>query len=250
MKHGRRKQERQRRKGTSGSSTASATSTASAWTTQSAEAAEGPAGGTRIEPWWKREPERLQFELEELDAAGIEYQVNEAAKARGSLIIDLEIILADGEKVLLQARFPDLYPYFRFEILAPELDLPYHQHPFGKQLCILGRATRTWNTTNTLAEFIKTQVPRVLATARMVSLEEASGLEEHLFEANGIPVAPIVLGMVLGPIVEQNFMVSMIKSEWDLTQFFTRPAAAVLAVLTILTWLAPVYPMLFRRLSR
>jgi molybdopterin/thiamine biosynthesis adenylyltransferase len=179
MKHGRRKQERQRRKGTSSSSTASATSNASAWTTQSAEAAEGPAGGTRIEPWWKREPERLRFELEELDAAGIEYQVNEAAKARGSLIIDLEIILADGEKVQLQARFPDLYPYFRFEILAPELDLLYHQHPFGKQLCVLGRATRTWNTTNTLAEFIKTQVPRVLATARMVSLEEASGLEEH-----------------------------------------------------------------------
>ena len=56
--------------------------------------------------------------------------------------------------------------------------------------------------------------------------------------------------MVLGPIVEQNFMVSMIKSEWDLTQFFTRPVAAILGVLTILTWLTPVYPILFRRLSR
>jgi TctA family transporter len=76
------------------------------------------------------------------------------------------------------------------------------------------------------------------------------GILGYFFEANGIPVAPIVLGMVLGPIVEQNFMVSMIKSEWDLTQFFTRPAAAILAVLTILTWLTPVYPILFRRLSR
>ncbi|MBI3121305.1 MAG: tripartite tricarboxylate transporter permease, partial [candidate division NC10 bacterium] len=78
----------------------------------------------------------------------------------------------------------------------------------------------------------------------------AMGILGYFFEANGIPVAPIVLGMVLGPIVEQNFMVSMIKSEWDLTQFFTRPTAAILAVLTILTWLTPVYPILFRRFSR
>jgi TctA family transporter len=78
----------------------------------------------------------------------------------------------------------------------------------------------------------------------------AMGILGYFFEANGIPVAPIVLGMVLGPIVEQNFMVSMIKSEWDLAQFFTRPVAAILGVLTILTWLVPVYPILFRRISR
>jgi TctA family transporter len=73
------------------------------------------------------------------------------------------------------------------------------------------------------------------------------GILGYFFENNGIPVAPIVLGMVLGPIVEQNFMVSMIKSDWDLTQFFTRPAAAILAALTILTWLAPFLPALARR---
>jgi TctA family transporter len=74
----------------------------------------------------------------------------------------------------------------------------------------------------------------------------AMGIVGYLFEANGIPVAPVVLGLVLGPIVEQNFMVSMIKTRWDLTQFFTRPASIILGVFTILTWLAPVYPWLFR----
>jgi TctA family transporter len=78
----------------------------------------------------------------------------------------------------------------------------------------------------------------------------AMGILGYFFEANGIPVAPIVLGMVLGPIVEQNFMVSMIKSEWGLTEFFTRPVAAILGLVTILTWLMPLYPILFRRLSR
>ncbi|HSB70138.1 MAG TPA: tripartite tricarboxylate transporter permease [Candidatus Methylomirabilis sp.] len=81
-----------------------------------------------------------------------------------------------------------------------------------------------------------------------VGLMLVMGILGYFFENNGIPVAPIVLGMVLGPIVEQNFMVSMIKSEWDLTQFFTRPTAAILAVLTILTWLAPFLPLLARRL--
>jgi TctA family transporter len=80
-----------------------------------------------------------------------------------------------------------------------------------------------------------------------VGLMLAMGILGYFFENNGIPVAPIVLGMVLGPIVEQNFMVSMIKSEWDLTQFFIRPAAAILGVLTILTWLAPFLPALARR---
>ena len=80
-----------------------------------------------------------------------------------------------------------------------------------------------------------------------VGLMLAMGILGYFFENNGIPVAPIVLGMVLGPIVEQNFMVSMIKSDWDLTQFFTRPTAAILGVMTILTWLAPFIPAMVKR---
>ncbi len=80
-----------------------------------------------------------------------------------------------------------------------------------------------------------------------VGLMLAMGILGYFFENNGIPVAPIVLGMVLGPIVEQNFMVSMIKSNWDLTQFFTRPTAAILGVMTILTWLAPFIPAMVQR---
>jgi len=65
------------------------------------------------------------------------------------------------------------------------------------------------------------------------------GLIGYLMESNDIPVAPVVLGLVLGPIVEQNFMVSMIKTQWDLTQFFTRPISAALGGITVLLWLAP-----------
>jgi TctA family transporter len=66
------------------------------------------------------------------------------------------------------------------------------------------------------------------------------GVVGYFMEANGYPVAPIVLGLVLGPILEQNFMTSMIKSEWDLTLFFIRPISAILGGLTIIVWFFPV----------
>lgn len=67
-----------------------------------------------------------------------------------------------------------------------------------------------------------------------VGLMVLFGLLGFLFEKGGIPLAPVVLGIVLGPIVEANFMQSVIKTNWDLTQFFTRPISAVLIVLVIL----------------
>jgi putative tricarboxylic transport membrane protein len=75
----------------------------------------------------------------------------------------------------------------------------------------------------------------------------AMGVVGYLFEANGFPVAPVVLGLVLGPIVEQNFMISMIKTNWDLTQFLARPVSALLGVLTLATWAVPLLPSVLGR---
>lgn len=77
------------------------------------------------------------------------------------------------------------------------------------------------------------------------------GVMGYLFEKGGIPLAPVVLGIVLGPIVERNFMQSVIKTNWDLTQFFTRPISAVLIVLVILAIASvPLMSWLGRRAER
>lgn len=60
------------------------------------------------------------------------------------------------------------------------------------------------------------------------------GLVAFLLRRGGFPLAQVVLGMVLGPIMEQNFMVSAIKSRWDLMSFFERPLALGLMVGTII----------------
>lgn len=73
------------------------------------------------------------------------------------------------------------------------------------------------------------------------------GVVGFLMEENGYPIAPAILGLVLGPMLEQNFITSMIKSNGDLAGFFERPIAAVLGVLTILVWLLPVVVALAAR---
>jgi TctA family transporter len=66
------------------------------------------------------------------------------------------------------------------------------------------------------------------------------GIVGYFMEKNEYPIAPIVLGLVLGPILEQNFMISMIKSEWDLTLFFVRPISAILGTFTMIIWFFPL----------
>jgi putative tricarboxylic transport membrane protein len=62
------------------------------------------------------------------------------------------------------------------------------------------------------------------------------GLLAYVMEENGYPIAPAILGIVLGPLVEENFMTSMIKSDGNLLGFFERPIAAVLGVITLAIW--------------
>jgi TctA family transporter len=66
-----------------------------------------------------------------------------------------------------------------------------------------------------------------------------AGIAAYVLEANRFPIAPAILGVVLGGMLEENFITSMIKSNGDLGAFFSRPIALALAIVTILVWLAP-----------
>src|SRR5437763_12690513 len=67
----------------------------------------------------------------------------------------------------------------------------------------------------------------------------AAGIAGYVLEENGFPVAPAILGVVLGGMLEENFITSMIKSEGDLGAFFERPLALGLAIVTFLVWFMP-----------
>jgi TctA family transporter len=75
------------------------------------------------------------------------------------------------------------------------------------------------------------------------------GLLGFFMEENDIPIAPCILGIVLGGMLEANFVTSMIKADGDLFAFFGRPIAAGLGIFTILVWTLP-FLLRWRRKAR
>ncbi len=73
------------------------------------------------------------------------------------------------------------------------------------------------------------------------------GVLAFFLEANRFPVAPVVLGAVLGHMLEENFITSMLKADGDWTAFVSRPIAGTLGAITLIVWLAPAAIALLRR---
>jgi putative tricarboxylic transport membrane protein len=77
-----------------------------------------------------------------------------------------------------------------------------------------------------------------------------AGLIGYLFEKVNVPLAPIILGMILGPMAEQSVRRALLISRGDATELFTRPISAVLIVMTLLVIVWPVVKALRRRRLR
>ncbi|WP_040243529.1 tripartite tricarboxylate transporter permease [Chromohalobacter japonicus] len=73
------------------------------------------------------------------------------------------------------------------------------------------------------------------------------GLVAFILARNDFPMAPAILGLVLGGTLENNFMSSMLKSNGDLLSFFSRPISAGLGIMVILIWFLPLFVRLYRR---
>ena len=69
----------------------------------------------------------------------------------------------------------------------------------------------------------------------------AIGLFGWVLEDNGFPIAPIILGLILGGLFERTFLTSMIKANGDLLAFFERPIAASLGVFVFVVWGGALY---------
>jgi putative tricarboxylic transport membrane protein len=67
------------------------------------------------------------------------------------------------------------------------------------------------------------------------------GIVGYLFERFRFPIAPTVLGCILGEQAENAFMTSMISYQNDWTVFFTRPISGVVMVFVVI---ALGYPLL------
>ncbi|GKY86833.1 tripartite tricarboxylate transporter permease [Sinisalibacter aestuarii] len=75
-----------------------------------------------------------------------------------------------------------------------------------------------------------------------------SGIVGYVLRRNGIPLAPIVIGFVLGPMVESSLRQGMILTQGDFWAFFKSPIASILFAVTALSLVMPLWSA--RRLRR
>ncbi|MGG4605135.1 tripartite tricarboxylate transporter permease [Paenalcaligenes sp. Me131] len=74
------------------------------------------------------------------------------------------------------------------------------------------------------------------------------GLVAYFLEENDFPTAPLILALILGPLIEENLMKSLIKAEGDLSMFYDRPLAMWLGGITLLIWFFLIFGGVLRKL--
>jgi putative tricarboxylic transport membrane protein len=67
----------------------------------------------------------------------------------------------------------------------------------------------------------------------------AVGLIGFFMRRYDFPAAPVIIGMILGPMAEQNFRQAMTISQGDMTTFLTRPISATLLAIAVLALIGP-----------
>ena len=75
------------------------------------------------------------------------------------------------------------------------------------------------------------------------------GLLGYIMEENDFPISPMLLAIVLGNLLEKNFIISMVKSNGNFLDFFNRPIAGSLASVAILIWIFPLIRKVYRMVT-
>ena len=130
-----------------------------------------------MKPWWETHEGRLAREEEALRADGIDVERDNEAFARGVLRLMLRLPEGRWMTTELVGVYPDSFPYTRPEIFAPALDLPHHQNPHMKNLCLLPRSSEYWSPTWTTARLLREQLPRLSEALRATDLAELRAVE-------------------------------------------------------------------------
>ena len=60
------------------------------------------------------------------------------------------------------------------------------------------------------------------------------GIIGYVMERCSIPLPPLILGLILGPMIEDNLRVGLVKSDGSFLPFLTRPISMTLAILLII----------------
>lgn len=140
--------------------------------------------------WPDRYPGRLEHELAEFERRELDFVLDGDLLREQGRVLLRGTVAHDDEEIQLEVSYPDLFPFLRPEVRAPDLTLPRHQNPYGGNLCLLDRSTRAWKPSYTAAWLVAEKVPYLL------SLIEAGGEAMREAEApQGEPVTSYFPGV-------------------------------------------------------
>jgi putative tricarboxylic transport membrane protein len=109
------------------------------------------------------------------------------------------------------------------------------------------------------------QIPRPILYAGILvfatlGVYAATGSVNQVFIAYGVgvigfgmrhfdfPIAPVILGLILGPMMELQFRRALLVSNGDMSVFFTRPLTVILLALAVVAVIVPYLPRIIARL--
>ncbi len=75
-----------------------------------------------------------------------------------------------------------------------------------------------------------------------------SGLVGFLFRKIGLPIAPIILGMILGPLFESNFRRALMLNEGNWATFVQRPISLFFLIVVVVVLAGPVVMKKFKKI--
>ena len=67
----------------------------------------------------------------------------------------------------------------------------------------------------------------------------AIGIVGFLMRRYGFPIAPVIIGLILGPMAEEQFRRAMMISQGDASVFFTHPISLFFLVLAVMILALP-----------
>lgn len=174
-----------------------------------------------IPVWWERYAGLLDEELDAFSRAGMPATIDAAARQNGIIRADFIYAYA-GESIPLYAIYPDMFPYVRPQVYAAGLDLPRHQNPFGRNLCLIGRSTENWSTEDHLADLVLDQMPKLLAAALRPAGTPSPVPEEPQGEpvTGYLPDSPNLMilvdsGWILPQTIDRGDLTIVVETGWE-----------------------------------
>jgi molybdopterin/thiamine biosynthesis adenylyltransferase/ubiquitin-protein ligase len=128
-------------------------------------------------PWWIEIAGRLDLEVEALRKICSEVAIYKQDEDSGHLGINV-VFEFNGAQYPLRAEFPALYPFTRPMVYAEANLFRWHQNPYGKNLCLLGRTAENWSPSYTLAQHLSEQMPKLIESNDTQDQNKAADLEE------------------------------------------------------------------------